>query len=584
MPGPGVDFDLRTAHTLTVQAQNVNNDCQSARIRINIQVISNRITFAPLQQQSVPESATPDTPIVGVAATGGAGGIGYSITSGNVDGAFAIDASTGLVSVAAGLDFETEPSYSLTVRAQSQGSVMVEDTVVLGIQVLDENEIHAFVTPCALTTSGCAYSIDENLDPTVLGTIAVADPDSSAVGNGSHVYTVSNINFPFVVDAQGNLRNSAPLDREARRRYRFVLTVRDMCVRSSCAFSIDTNVVVTVNDLNDNAPVFTLNPARVPLSEEAVGGTLVAQYIATDADSGTNADITFSLSSSTGGDAPFTLDEGSGLLTLTSTGGVDYEVAQTHTVTVTAANPGGELPPTSTDTVIEIMNVNDNSPVFLGAPYAGDVVENSPAGSPLLQVQASDADLDVHGQVRFFIVSGNFNDSFTIDSTTGEVTVLNNIDRESISTFSLVVEARDLGTPQQRRVQTTLTAVVLDVNDNTPLLQPASYTVQPREDLPTGEDVVQLQASDSDQPDTANSEISYSITSGNGDGAFSIGDSTGLIQLATALDFETTPSYVLMVRAMDAGSPSLESEGTVFVNVVNVNENPPTLTGQHILY
>lgn len=556
-----------------MQAQNHVEACQRARIRINIRVISNRISFNQLSQQFVPENTTPNTRIVGVVATGGVGAIGYSIMSGNVGQAFAIGPNTGLVTVSQPLDFETLSTYTLTVRAESIGTTVRGD-INLDITILDINEPHSFLTQCAQTSVGCTFSIDENLSGTALGIFEATDPDSSSSPNGTLTYTTSDINLPFTVDL-GNLRTSGPLDRETRDSYSFAVIVRDGCV-GGCSITIETNVRVTVNDVNDNPPVFTVNPGTVDLSEDAPQDSIVAQYIATDADIGTNAVIIFSLSPS---NIPFTLS-GDGILTLT--GLIDFETIQSYNITITASNPGGVMP-VSTDTTIQIINVNDNTPVFVGEPYSENVVENSPTSTPVLQVMATDADLGSHGYVRYSITGGNFNDSFMISPTTGAITVRNNIDRETMSSFSLVVVARDLGLPQSRRVTTTVSVSVTDVNDNPPIFQPDFYTVQLREDLPGGEDVVQVLASDADEPNTPNSEIRYTIRSGNMENRFAINNSSGLIKIKNMLDFETTPSYSLVIEGKDRGSPVMTGMATVNVTVINVNENPPNLTSDQVV-
>ncbi len=262
---------------------------------------------------------------------------------------------------------------------------------------------------------------------------------------------------------------------------------------------------------------------------------------------------------------------------LSLTGPIDYESVQSYSVTVTASNPGTSRAVTTTST-IQILNVNDNTPVISGEPYQVTVIENSPIGTLVTTINATDGDLGIHGEIRYTIISGNINLAFALNSGNGVLTINRNIDRESISSFSLVVRVRDRGTPQTREDQTTITVTVSDVNDNAPVFRPNSYSVQLREDLPVGHNVIRVLATDADQPNTPNSNITYSITSGNTGNAFRI-LSNGQIQISNTLDFETTPSYSLTVEGRDGGSPAMSSTATVSVTVINVNENPPTLTG-----
>ena len=534
-------------------------------------MVRNRIDFTPLPPQSVPEDASDGTDIVDVDASGGIGPIRYSITGGNVNGAFDINQDTGSLTLAGSLDFETRDAYTLTVRAVSI-ETSIEASTTLQISVLDINEPHSFVTQCALMAVGCSFEIAENRPITTLGRVQASDPDLSTSVNGTLDYFISNINFPFAVNGFGDIRTTMPLDREAANFYSFSVVARDRCV-GGCAFTRSADITVTVTDLNDNPPVFMLAPVSAEVSEDASLNTVIAQYIATDADSPENAQITYSLSPT---NFPFTLNPSSGILTLT--GAIDFETRQSYPVTVTASNPGTALSD-SINTNIVILNVNDNAPMFLNTPYSDTVVENSPQGTEVFQVEAMDADLGIHGELQYFITGGNFNDSFNIGRQNGMITVLNNIDRESITNFDLVVIARDRGTPQRKTATTTIPITVIDVNDNRPIFQPSVYTLSLREDLPVGEDIEQVTASDTDEPGNPNSQIQYSIASGNNEGRFRINSGSGLVEIDSSLDFETTSSYNLVIEGRDAGSPVMSGSATLSITVINVNENPPTLTG-----
>ncbi len=563
---PGVNFDTKRTHNLTVQAENRNQNCQIARIRINIRVISNRITFNRIPTLSISETASTGTQLVQVVATGGANAIQYSIVQGN--GPFQIDSTNGRLTLRQTLDYETTQTYILRVRAESVGTTVRGD-VDITINVQDVNESPSFITACARQPRGCAYTIAENRAPTTLGRIQASDPDLPTVANGMLQYQLSPSSTRFSIDNTGLLRTTEQLDREAQSSYTFTLTVSDRC--SGCALSVTTTVRVTVTDVNDNSPIFTSNPATVRVREDLSRSSVVAEYRATDADEGSNAIIEFSLAPS---NVPFTLSS-SGSLSLT--GPIDYESVQSYSVTVTASNPGTSRAVSTTST-IQILNVNDNTPVISGEPYRVTVIENSPIGTLVTTINATDGDLGIHGEIRYTIISGNINQAFTLNSGNGALTVNRNIDRESISSFSLVVRVRDRGTPQTREDRTTITVTVSDVNDNAPVFRPSTYSVQLREDLPVGHNVIRVLATDADQPNTPNSNIAYSITSGNTGNAFRI-LANGQIQISNALDFETTPSYSLTVEGRDGGSPAMSSTATVSVTVINVNENPPTLTG-----
>ena len=570
-----LNFDQRKSHNLTILAQNSNVDCQRARSRINIQVLSNRITFEGFSDSvSVAENATVDDTVSIITASGGTGGIQYSITGGNGAGRFTTDSSTGVISLAATLDYETTMSYTLSIVAESTGSASVTGTATQTVNVLDINESPYFIRQCANHNRGCFFMISENLSSgTQVNRIEAMDPDLSSLPNGMLLYRFdeSTSNPPFAVDAGGRITTTDSIDREERDTYKLTLIVSDRC--PGCSISIQTTVTVTITDVNDNAPVFIQGPANAQVAENSVTGFTVAQYIANDRDSGTNAEIEYALTFS-GNTVPFSIDLMTGVLTVN--GGIDFEMTQSYTVTVIASNPGSAQS-VSVTTAIEVLNLNDNSPVFSENPYRISIPEHSTTAT--ITVRAMDADLGQAGDVRYSITDGNFQNLFAINSNTGVITIVGDIDREIAASFDLTVEARDLGTPQGRRSTSIVVVTVTDINDNAPefLLDP--YSTQVREDVGVPFNVLQVVAFDMDEQGNPNSDITYSITGGNDEGRFAIDASTGQIQVVQSLDFETTPSYTLDLLVVDMGTPALSDVSNATITLINVNEDPPMLTG-----
>ena len=501
------------------------------------------------------------------------GEIRYSITEGNGEGKFAIDAVTGDISVDGTLNYETAMSYSLTIVAESIGSASVTGTATQVINVLDVNESPYFVTACANSNSGCSFMIAENkLSGTPVGSIAAMDPDLSNVANGMLIYRfdVSTTTPPFAVDQNGQITTTESLDRENRESYTLTLVVADSCI-PSCSLSIETTVSLTITDENDNAPSFIQGPTMVQVSENSAIGFIVAQYIAEDRDSGTNADIVYSLSSSSGS-LPFSVHPETGVLDVSGT--VDYEATQSYTVTIAASNPDGTQ--TTVTTVIEVLNLNDNTPTFVGNPYSWTITEHSTTKT--ITVLATDDDLGDFGEVRYIIIDGNFQNSFSINSVSGVISIVGDIDRETIASVNLTIRARDLILPR-RRATGQVTVTITDINDNSPDFLNDPYTAQVREDISIPFNILQVMAFDNDERGNVNSEIVYNITGGNTGGAFAIDESSGQIQAVQSLDFETTQSYTLELSASDRGNPVMSDTTTLTINVVNVNEDPPMLNG-----
>ncbi len=569
-----LNFDQRETYNFTVLAQNSNIDCQRARVRVNIRVLSNRITFeGAIDPVSTAEDAAVDSTVATITASGGTGGIQYSIASGNGEMKFIIDSSTGVISLAGSLNFETTMSYTLGIVAQSTGTTSVTGMATQVVNVDDVNESPYFSTPCATTNEGCFFTIGENVAAgTPVDSVMAMDPDLPSVPNGmlSYRFDESASIPPFSVDADGQITTIKSLDREEREAYTLTLIVSDGCI--GCSISIRTTVTVMVMDENDNAPMFTQGPTTAQVAENSASGFTVAQYIATDRDSGVNAEIVYSLSFF-GDSAPFSLHSTTGVLTVS--GSIDYETSQSYTVNVTARNPGSDLS-VSVTTVIEILNLNDNSPIFTQNPYQMSIAEHSRAET--ITVEAMDADLGIAGDVRYSITNGNFENTFSINGQSGVITIVGDIDREIVASFSLAVQARDRGTPR-RRTTANVEITVTDINDNAPNFLQDPYSTRVREDVSVPFNILQAVASDIDEQGNANSDLVYSITGGNDAGMFAINTSTGQIQVVGSLDFEATPSYTLDLMVMDRGNPPLSDATNATIALININEDPPVLSG-----
>ena len=560
-----ISFNAQAQYNVLVIVERSGATCSCSQLQIQLNIITNRVDFEVTPSDAtVREDVAIGRNVVTVTATNGAGSITYSITSGNTGNAFSIDSTSGVVEVASALNFETVNSYSLTVRANVVGT-SVTDTTSFTITVIDVNEDPFFVTSCARQGS-CSYGINENRPAnTWIGRIEANDPDLPTLTNGMLSYRISPADVPFTINSNGGIITSAILDYETANSHSFRVIVTDGSV------SISTAVLVSVNDLNDNAPLIS-GPNTVNINENTQTGFVLTQYQASDADSGNNARIEFSI---TPNNIPFDIDSSEGSLTVT--GDLDYELVQEYSITVTAANPGTNQM-NSIGTRIIVNNLNDNPPTFIGAPYSGIVIEHSDVGTSVVTVQATDADSGSPGVVRYSIVGGNFGSAFGVDAVTGVVTVANEIDRESVSMFDLRVRARDLGQPEQRRT-TIIPITVSDINDHSPVFNPAAYSAQVREDVSVNTEIFTVFAFDNDEVGNPNSEISYSITLGNVT-VFSIDSTTGIVSISSGLDFETVSSYTLTITATDRGSPSpLAGSAMAAITVVNVNDVPPSVQG-----
>ena len=560
------------AYTLTVLASNMEDQCQCGRTTVQISVLAsndNPPMFQGTSPVTISEIVPVGTSVVNVTATdadfGINGEIRYAITSGNIGNVFDIDPITGEITVVGTLNHTITQSYTLILTAEDQAVVNpMSDTTTQVINIMDVNQRPFFLTQCA-TMELCRFMVSEGVGlSTTIAMIKADDPDSPSILNGQLTFTLIPDDSPFTVDNNGNFALATSLDRESRETYTLNLTVAD---GGTPSLKISTIVTFTVTDINDNPPVLVAL-TMVDISESAIGGTEVTQVQAFDPDLGVNGEVSYQLTGST----LFDIDKDSGQITLV--GSLDYELSTQHVITVVATD-SGNLSSTGHNITINVINVNEHSPMFTMDPYTASVDEGSSVGTPVITVQADDDDSGVLGEVSYSITGGNSNNHFAIDNTSGAITVNGEIDREAIGEYTLTIRAQDGGNPARSDVSTVV-ITVNDINDNNPVFQRSTYAIDVREDVNVPSNVLTVLATDADEDNSPNSAITYSIQSGNTGGVFSLHTNIGVLSVTRTLDFESTPSYTLTVVATDGGN--LTGNAVVMVTVIDVNDETPTLS------
>ena len=491
-------------------------------------------------------------------------------TTGLVDGAFTINAETGVITLTGALDYETATTHSLTVQA-SDGKHMPTTTV--DIQVGNVIEF-----------SMKSYEVDVKEDVVANTKVAeVEAEDIFASIPGVPIQVPVAVSY-FFVDGEnhglfrieagtGKIYLTGELDYESG------VTEYTLEVYASARdlLSEITTVTIDVENVNDTSPEFTQTPYTATLRENVAVGATVVTISTEDPDNIGTVSYAFVLDDQdTTGlvDGAFTINAETGVITLTSA--LDYETATTHSLTVQASD--GKYMPTTTVTV----NV-DNVIEFPIASYEVDVNEDVVANTKVAEVEAEDVFASIPGvpiqvpvAVSYFFVDDKDYDLFRIEAGTGKIYLTGELDYESgVTEYTLEVyaSARDLPS-----AIATVTIDVEDVNDMSPVFAQTPDTVTLKEDVAVGTTVVTISA---DDPDTVGT-ISYAFvlddqgTTGLVDGAFTINADTGVITLTGALDYETATTHSLKVQASDGEHPPITT--TVTVDVTDVNDNAPAIT------
>ena len=380
-------------------------------------------------------------------------------------------------------------------------------------------------------------SVDENAGiNTVVTTINATDADSDENGQLTFSIVSGNTDSDFKIDASmGLIQIANSLDRERTSSYVIGVDVLDggSPVRSSYV-----NVSISISDINDNGPVFTSVTFSFSVAEDVTVGYDVGTVTATDADTGNNGDISYSIPIFwLGINSHFSINESTGIISTVGT--LDRETYETYNILCRISDNGSPIFTNAVNISILVTDVNDNDPVFNASSYSASFPENEDTGTQILPVFATDIDIGVNQDLTLTIDTTNIqgqtaNTYIALNSTSMTLSVKQNIDREMTPTFQFTLLATDGGFPL-RSSTTSISLIVEDLNDNSPSFTSSFYNFEIPYNNNCHVTVGTVTASDSDYVDT----VLYYITTIEHSSIFSINSSSGIhvsllnIQIAT---------------------------------------------------
>ncbi|XP_026095426.1 protocadherin gamma-A11-like isoform X6 [Carassius auratus] len=363
----------------------------------------------------------------------------------------------------------------------------------------------------------------------------------------------------------------SPLDRERDEELRLTLTAFD---GGNPQKSGTVKISVTVIDANDNTPAFSQSVYRVSLAENTAIGTVVLTVSATDKDKGSNGEVTYAFSQSSGKDVDlFRIDENTGEICVNSL--LDYEKSKQYELDLEAMDKGGLTD--NSKVLIELTDINDNAPVISVISFSSPIPEDSTPDTVIAMLNIKDIDSGKNGQFKCFV---NSDLPFRIKSSSSNFFTLVTdqiLDRERMSEYNITITAIDEGSPSFS-TNKTLTLKISDVNDNAPVFQRQSYTAYVMENNSPGVSVLSVKAHDKDSGN--NARISYFLEDilVNGVSAstfISVNAESGEILAVRSFDYEQTKEFIIRVKAQDGGSPPLSSNVSVKIMIQDQNDNAP---------
>ncbi|NXE71016.1 PCDGK protein, partial [Calcarius ornatus] len=391
---------------------------------------------------------------------------------------------------------------------------------------------------------------------------------------------------------------------------------------------------VEIQDINDNDPVFPSSQARLEISESVAAGARFPLESAQDPDVGINSLQTYQLSANPN----FALDvqtrvDGSKYAELVLEKELDREEQRELNLVLTALDGGSPPRSAHVQIHIDVVDANDNAPVFNQSTYKASVRENTPSGTLVARISAYDLDDGPNGDIIYSFSShtpAKVRELFALDSATGELRVKGQLDYEETKLYEIYLQAKDKGAVpgvahckvlvevvdvNDNAPEVTVTSVysrvpedaapgtvvallsvtdldshdnglvnsvkhilvqVSDVNDNAPRSSQDSYDVYVPENNMPGIPILNVSATD---PDLGrNAHLSYTLLGDTTFGhLFSINRDNGTLYLLTSLDHEDQVEFNMMVQVQDGGFPPLATNVSVSVFVTDLNDNAPTV-------
>ncbi|KAM8908446.1 protocadherin-1-like isoform 2-T3 [Spinachia spinachia] len=511
------------------------------------------------------------------ADTGTNGEIEYSLhqASEAVQRLLRIDRSTGVIYVKGLVDREEESFLKFFVVAKDRGPNSKSSKVLVTINVrdLNDNAPAIEIRGIGLVThqDGVANISEDMPIGTPVALVQVSDRDE---GENAVVTCVVAGDVPFQLRPASEsandrkrkyfLQTTTPLDYERVRDYRIEIVAVDS---GNPALSSSNSLKVQVTDMNDNAPVFSPALLELDFAEGNQPGDRVLYVMATDADSGTNAELAYSIVEPAASRL-FEIEADTGEIRVRNL--LDREERERYEFRVAAADKGVPCKTGTATVVINVLDRNDNDPKFMLSGYSFSVIENMAPLNPVGVVTVTDADKGENARVRLYVEPDN--GKFVIQNGTGTILSSISFDREKESTYTFSLRAVDGGDPP-RSSFVGVTINVLDENDNAPYVtKPANSSyiyMSPVTALDTSVEVVAAEDIDSGP----NAELVYTIMGGNPYDLFHISPNSGEIMLVQEFTGKHNGLHRLVVKVSDKGKPPRHTTALVHVFVNDTKSN-----------
>uniref|UniRef100_A0A3Q1CXV3 Cadherin domain-containing protein n=1 Tax=Amphiprion ocellaris TaxID=80972 RepID=A0A3Q1CXV3_AMPOC len=567
-----VDREKQMVYTFTMVAS--DGVQQSSPVTVNILVIDandNTPTFAEVSYSvEVFTDMQPGETVLQLTAVDADEGLNglvtYEILAG-AQGDFIISNRTGRITVAPGVTLTVGRSYALTVKASDSAPETQRRSSIttVYIEVLPPNN----QSPPRFPLLTYSLEVSEAMRiGAILLNLQATDRENDPItyrivsGDSQNVFNLS--------EAIGLLLLGKPLDRETTDQYRLIVTASD----GNPGGTSTTTVNIVITDVNDNDPEFDLSILTNFTVQEEEANLFVGQVRATDLDAGVNGQVHYRIVNHPD---LFIIGANGSIYTRVP---LDRELRRQYELVVEASDGDADPRRTTLTVLVQVTDIDDNSPVFSQQTYVANVPENSPLGTVVLKLSAVDSDL--FSNVTYRIKTESARQLFSLNPVTGELAVLQTLDFEDLAamgmgaSFTFQVEAVDQGGVMPPG-QATVTVRITDMNDFSPIFSQDLYKGMVAPNAEKGTVITTVFAEDQDPPGTPASFVRYRVDmdrSPYSGSIFDVEEESGRVITKVNLNEEPSVTFKLFLIAFDDGEPVKTNSTLVEITVLQPSRIP----------
>lgn len=486
----------------------------------------------------------------------------YSVVE-SLSSNFDVNATSGTVFVNSSLDAERANNQIIVIKVSDKGTPILSTSATIVINIIDVNE-HFPV----FDNSTENITIAENLSiGSSIAQLSAKDGDL----DDKVTYSIITVTDTFIINLDtGEIKLSKELNREITNIYYLTVRAIDNGIIDGLR-NTDHNLTVIIGDINEH-PVFSPSTYVAVINENFTLNNTVATVTAYDNDLESFGDIDYSIFSGNDEGKFFIKknNENKGDIILLNS--LDYESTKDYSLIVHAFDKGSPPLTALAMVTVRVQGANEAPPVF-GSNFSKSVSELAKVGYLIQTETAVDADDGIDGQIVYELVDGDIS-VFSIDPVTADIKLKSNLDREKKDSYSVTIQAKDLGSPAKYGTA-FLFLTVTDENDRKPECDPSALTKAVAENH-TGA-IFALNCTDLDSEQSNFNVLSYSL-SGTDQSSFEINVTSGEVTLRSniSFDYETKNSYSFLIDITDGGGNILNVPAVI--QIIGLNEYTPTFS------